>query len=228
MAGPWRRSSRVIRAIKPTVSSSRTACCGRPSAPLSPPAIRGRRWTASKRSPSGRWRGRRAAKGGLRVISIHGDPVMSELRNAGVEVEEVPGIESALALVVRAEGRVVLVTFTSAAMYLAQNSGVPASLLHAFTIGYSDFFLAIARSRPGAAELTDRFNRVLEFAAPGRDGGCHPCRYWRDRRPPWTGPVSGTNPRRYSDKLQRTASASVPSDRTPAGRSASQCYKWGR
>ena len=47
-------------------------------------------------------------------------------------------------------------------MYMAQNSGVSASLLHAFTIGYSDFFLAISRSRPGAAELADRFNRVLE------------------------------------------------------------------
>ena len=39
---------------------------------------------------------------------------------------------------------------------------MPASLLHAFTIGHSDFFLAIARTRPGAADLTDRFNRVLE------------------------------------------------------------------
>jgi hypothetical protein len=104
----------------------------------------------------------KSGEGRLRVISIHGDPVMNELRNAGVEVEEVPGLESALALVVRAEGRVVLVTFTSAAMYLAQNSGVPASLLHAFTIGYSDFFLAISRTRPGAADMTDRFNRVLE------------------------------------------------------------------
>jgi ABC-type amino acid transport substrate-binding protein len=104
----------------------------------------------------------RSGEGRLRVISIYGDPVMNELRNAGVDVEEVPGIESALALVVRAEGRVVLVTFTSAATYLAQNSGVAASLLHAFTIGYSDFYLAIARTRPGAADLTDRFNRAIE------------------------------------------------------------------
>jgi hypothetical protein len=103
-----------------------------------------------------------SGQGRLRVISIHGDPVMHDLLNAGVEVEEVPGIESAIALVVRAGGRVILVTFTNAAIYLAQNSGVPASLLHAYTIGYSDFFLAIARTRPGAAELTDRFNRVLE------------------------------------------------------------------
>jgi hypothetical protein len=106
--------------------------------------------------------GQRSGEGRLRVISIHGDPVLGDLLAAGVVVEEVPGIESALALVVRAEGRVVLVTFTDAALYLAQNTGVPPSLIRAFTLKYSDFFLAIARSRPGAADLTARFNRVLE------------------------------------------------------------------
>lgn len=103
-----------------------------------------------------------AGEGRLRVISIHGDQVTDELREAGVEVEEVPGIESALALVGRADGRVVLVTFSIAAVYMSKTSGLSASQLHTFTIGYSDFFLAISRTRPGAVEIANRFNRVLE------------------------------------------------------------------
>lgn len=103
-----------------------------------------------------------AGEGRMRVIAIHGDQVIDELREVGVEVEEVPGVESALALVGRADGRVVLVTFSSAAVYMTQNSGVPASLFHAFTVGFSDFYLAISRTRPGAIELAIRFNRVLE------------------------------------------------------------------
>jgi hypothetical protein len=104
----------------------------------------------------------RAGEGRLRVISIHGDQVMDELREAGVEVEEVPGVESALALVGRAEGRVVLVTFSIAAVYTTKTSGLSVSQLDTFTIGYSDFYLAISRSRPGAVEMANRFNRVLE------------------------------------------------------------------
>jgi hypothetical protein len=101
-------------------------------------------------------------QGRLRVISIHGDPVIDDLHEAGVEVEEVPGIESAMSLVVRADGRVVLVTFSNAAVHLAQNTGVPTAQFQSFTIGYSDFYLAISRSRPGAIDLANRFNRSLE------------------------------------------------------------------
>lgn len=104
----------------------------------------------------------KSGEGRLRVISIHGDQVTDELREAGVEVEEVPGVESALALVGRAEGRVVLVTFSIAAVYMAKTSGLPASRFHTFTIGYSDFYLAISRHRPGAVEMVDHFNRGLE------------------------------------------------------------------
>jgi hypothetical protein len=104
----------------------------------------------------------KSGEGRLRVISIHGDQVTDELRESGVEVEEVPGVESALALVGRAEGRVVLVTFSIAAVYMTKTSGLPASRFHTFTIGYSDFYLAISRNRPGAVEMANRFNRVLE------------------------------------------------------------------
>jgi hypothetical protein len=45
---------------------------------------------------------------------------------------------------------------------MTKTSGLSASQLDTFTIGYSDFYLAISRSRPGAVELANRFNRVLE------------------------------------------------------------------
>jgi ABC-type amino acid transport substrate-binding protein len=97
----------------------------------------------------------------MRVVSIYGDPVINGLRAAGVEVEEVPGIESAFTLVLRAGGRVVLVTYTDPVLHVAQQTGTPPAAFSRFTVEPCSFYLAIARSRPGAAGLIDRFNNAL-------------------------------------------------------------------
>ncbi|UEM20029.1 transporter substrate-binding domain-containing protein [Skermanella mucosa] len=99
--------------------------------------------------------------GRLRVIAIHGDPVQDSLVAAGVEIEDVPSIASALTLVVRAQGRVVLVTFTDPVLLTAQESGVAPSAFLEFPIRRTEFRLAIARSRAGAAGLVERFDEAL-------------------------------------------------------------------
>ena len=97
----------------------------------------------------------------LRVITIHGDPVQGSLVAAGVQIEDVPSLAAALTLVLRAQGRVVLVTFTDPLLLAAQESGVAPSSFLEFPIARTEFRLAIARSRSGAARLVERFNEAL-------------------------------------------------------------------
>ncbi|WP_158046993.1 hypothetical protein [Skermanella pratensis] len=77
------------------------------------PAIAARQLDEPAEGPKA---GRGLGQGRLRVITIHGDPVQDSLIAAGVEIEDVPSVASALTLVVRAQGRVVLVTFTDPAI----------------------------------------------------------------------------------------------------------------
>lgn len=104
----------------------------------------------------------------LRVITIHGDPVQGSLVAAGVHIEDVASSAAALTLVLRGQGRVVLVTFAEPLLLAAQESGAARSAFLEFPIEQAEFRLAIARSRPGAAGMVERFNEAL---ASMRDDG---------------------------------------------------------
>lgn len=110
----------------------------------------------------------------LRVITIHGDPVQGSLVAAGVHIEDVASSAAALTLVLRGQGRVVLVTFTEPLLLAAQESGAARSAFLEFPIERTEFRLAIARSRSGAAGLVERFNEALaSMREDGSIGAIH-------------------------------------------------------